>query len=1452
MEATPTPSNFQEWKRHSKRAAKRPRHVTCPTQRVCCLQNENKQPIPDTKELRALAHVRLRAQRAHGLRRAEEQLLQAIFAKQEKRRVLLEQKQKYRRKRLQQLESRAFSRLLQTLEKEEALAYGGAAVAPVAAAAGASFLQVPSSMAANLTPLQWVGPRSRCESVSALVRATVASAPTPRPSAPMARHRLSSAGAAAAAATPPVLSGLFDQMLIVGLPLESLREPIVSLHHTYTAQIVYTYPEGALCTPAIADFCLPQGVTVTPAAPEQPYTDVAAASLAEMREVLFLLSGGGADGSETSYGMCLHVKRPSHFTDQVVVQAELCYCFISRHPFLPLHLGVLRAMVRMHLMPELGAPALLSNNHSSSAQKGRTFTVAAIAQDLERERQAILQITQVLHRFAKVAVPRPGEEVEFSVFEGIPQALTVPTYFRRPARHTAGEEKEKEEEDDAVHWLREWALPMLLGVMSLDNVLLVLFSMLTEARVVVVCKDLQLLSASVLALTNLLRPMVWAGSLIVTLPTKHLGYLESPVPFIIGVEELPPGFQVPKGIMLVHPDANEVVFHASEAEESRQLVAHQVQWVTASLRETHRELLARTCKGRDGGRASPTRSLATDGTDEEGKHFITPPRAVSPAYRKEARPFSFLSTVAFCTVAAGEECVPAGVTTTTTTTNADAATSTLHHTGGRTTLERRMMEELSTKVRDHVAAVVEVALNIDLVYLPQRPVVDRRRNSVVEKHTLDPETKAWWDECLGGDANGARFMKLFMETQLYTNHRYSDAVRKRDTARLLGSDSFQPHYRSLSPCGGKGATACMTRTAADRELRHHEPLGELFQLAVFGVLLKRNEEVDAVPDGHVDPALQYKPCNGLCGGRSNTPDCTALCLEAWQTKLIHARRKEILREHTLSAATPGKPAFDYQELVTAKPQHSRELPSQYKRRLRLAFGDASLTRKQLWRRKGEKVLYFREYKRCRQEQVRLIHRAASIITSAVRKVAARRERARIVRGITLFQALWRGHARRKRHELPAMKVVQRCVRRYVHHSQAAKKRRQHAGVNKGAGGYRRSAAMGLGEEGEEEDEDEDEDEDEEMEKLLAAVEEEAKKDARGEHQGGGGLWQYLTKRRQENKAARKTAARNHSPVGATEPPTSPRDNQLRGHSPPPSASVVPGKLASSPMVLGHHTPLAPVAEAGDLEDEEEEEKAEGGEAEAESGTDAARHSKAKSPKPPTQQPHLHKTLSPPRGAPTGGGSLSDEEGEDEADAEHVHSRSPTSSPPPPRRRTPMLLQEPSFGRGIIATEKGPLPLQALRRGLRVNKFDRKGRPERRIFYLEDKGSLAYSPRLAWRPTHPLGRLFRHLAHPGKPCHLDLANATNGVDSSCKTPRLILALTNQPPLVRPVGDGAEARYLIFALASTTEPDCAYEFELVPKKGMSTEEALHYYLSLLVTLQTLSCTRGAPTSPSTPKP
>uniref|UniRef100_A0A7S3NPM9 PDZ domain-containing protein n=1 Tax=Aureoumbra lagunensis TaxID=44058 RepID=A0A7S3NPM9_9STRA len=85
----------------------------------------------------------------------------------------------------------------------------------------------------------------------------------------------------------------------------------------------------------------------------------------------------------------------------------------------------------------------------------------------------------------------------------------------------------------------EWALPTLLKRLRLGIVLKALAALLAEVTVVVECQDEAELSACVLALLTLAKPLHPAGPLIVVLPSRFDDYLDSPVPVLVGVQRAP-------------------------------------------------------------------------------------------------------------------------------------------------------------------------------------------------------------------------------------------------------------------------------------------------------------------------------------------------------------------------------------------------------------------------------------------------------------------------------------------------------------------------------------------------------------------------------------------------------------------------------------------------------------------------------------------------------------------------------------------------------------------------------------------------------------------------------------------------------------------------------------------------------------------------------------------------
>ncbi len=81
-----------------------------------------------------------------------------------------------------------------------------------------------------------------------------------------------------------------------------------------------------------------------------------------------------------------------------------------------------------------------------------------------------------------------------------------------------------------------WTVAALCRSLSLDNILQLLSAALLEKQMVVFCPNIGTLSAVVLSLVPLLRPFSWQCLLLPVTPTGMLGFLEAPVPFILGVQ----------------------------------------------------------------------------------------------------------------------------------------------------------------------------------------------------------------------------------------------------------------------------------------------------------------------------------------------------------------------------------------------------------------------------------------------------------------------------------------------------------------------------------------------------------------------------------------------------------------------------------------------------------------------------------------------------------------------------------------------------------------------------------------------------------------------------------------------------------------------------------------------------------------------------------------------------
>ncbi|ONH93105.1 hypothetical protein PRUPE_8G213500 [Prunus persica] len=165
---------------------------------------------------------------------------------------------------------------------------------------------------------------------------------------------------------------------------------------------------------------------------------------------------------------------------------------------------------------------------------------------MEWARENKNDLLQIVCGFHALPLPQPGSELAFQPLEHL-QAIE---YRRPPVTALGFDEKSFDSfEDPGVNAklaaaeeafaLSLWTTATICRVLSLESILALVAGVLLEKQVVVVCPNLGVLSATVLSLIPMIRPFQWQSLMLPVLPGKMLDFLDAPVPFIIGIQQIP-------------------------------------------------------------------------------------------------------------------------------------------------------------------------------------------------------------------------------------------------------------------------------------------------------------------------------------------------------------------------------------------------------------------------------------------------------------------------------------------------------------------------------------------------------------------------------------------------------------------------------------------------------------------------------------------------------------------------------------------------------------------------------------------------------------------------------------------------------------------------------------------------------------------------------------------------
>ncbi|KAK6940593.1 cDENN domain [Dillenia turbinata] len=172
-------------------------------------------------------------------------------------------------------------------------------------------------------------------------------------------------------------------------------------------------------------------------------------------------------------------------------------------------------------------------------------------------------LLQIIRAYHTLPVPSRGSEIVFRPLEHL-QAIE----YRRPTISDLGlvgkyldfklgfaigpaEINAKLAAAEEAVALSIWTTATICRALSLESILALFSGVLLEKQVVVVCPNLDVLSAIVLFVIPIIRPFQWQSLYLPVLPRNMLDFLDAPVPYIVGILHKPADLKM-KTTNLVH------------------------------------------------------------------------------------------------------------------------------------------------------------------------------------------------------------------------------------------------------------------------------------------------------------------------------------------------------------------------------------------------------------------------------------------------------------------------------------------------------------------------------------------------------------------------------------------------------------------------------------------------------------------------------------------------------------------------------------------------------------------------------------------------------------------------------------------------------------------------------------------------------------------------------------
>lgn len=694
-------------------------------------------------------------------------------------------------------------------------------------------------------------------------------------------------------------------------------------------------------TEVLPFFSFPSGVEVV----------TSSSSKRSTKSFVFVL----ASHTYSQYAICMIVPRtfkdPANPSSDRLITTEYSICVITRLPFISYIMHILyRSDLMGWIFPNLKEPIQASDNpreiipsilYSLNDLANRLRRIKIL---FEMPEDPVLEADDCLLKYDSIEFTLPWRSVDGVNQMKNKDTFTLPRdkhaelfYTQIQSRVEIMQVRRPLLDRENTFYTLMWSLPILLKHLPLEEIMLVLGCALTEMRVIVHATDLNVVSGCLLALANLLRPLKWAGIIIVTLPSSslYMNYLESPVPMIVGMQQLPSDFQLKDGTVIVDPLHNAahkaVQLHSKDVVESHTLTLPHTSIFMKSLKDQAENILRTSKKynrmadalGGDARNSAYKVPIDLDATSDDGQLFLS-------------------SVSAFVSIL-------------------EVHLTTVVNTAVFLTREQTRQQKL--KANQSKSQSIDSFRHKNLVSIDamddQSEVGDthsdvgdnRSQLSIAsdDSEALPPmEKDAPRLNTRGQNDSNLLFVQRLMATQMFEDYchiaseTHKKAVAKAKTVTNAAKTNITDHVTDVT------SHRNLRRYSADNSgivlknaFNNTDSLVSLFITILSGSVPITEEQLQQMNDSINENESQEGQsremfCNGRCGGMANTPLCTSLCVTLWQQHVYIEAQKQKMQELLIKHRN-SKFVVARKKLLGAVPrirpvQHPRETDSQYMKR----------------------------------------------------------------------------------------------------------------------------------------------------------------------------------------------------------------------------------------------------------------------------------------------------------------------------------------------------------------------------------------------------------------------------------------------------------------------------------------------------------------------------------------